>query len=313
MDRLDAMAAFVAVCEAEGFAAGGRRLGLSASATSRMIGALEARLGVRLLHRTTRSLGLTEAGRRYLERARQILVEVGEAEESARRDRATPRGRLVVSAPIMFGRLHVAPLLRRYMARHPEVAVELLLNDRVVNLVEEGVDVAIRIGELADSTLVARRLGETRRVVVASPRYLRRRGRPRRPEQMAGHDVVLFSALNAPPEWRFERGGQETRVRLAPRFITNSADAAIAHVIEDGGLTRTLAYQVVDAVRGGQLEIVLADYEAPPVPISAVYPSSRLLSAKVRSFVDLAAHDAHWQFVAIGEAASRYATAPSAT
>jgi DNA-binding transcriptional LysR family regulator len=146
--------------------------------------------------------------------------------------------------------------------------------------------------------------------VVASPHYLRRRGRPRRPEQIAGHDVVLFSALNAPPEWRFERGGQVTRVRLAPRFITNSADAAIAHAIEDGGLTRTLAYQVVDALRAGSLEIVLADYETSPVPISAVYPSSRLLSAKVRSFVDLAAREAHWHFVELNAAVPRRAVAP---
>jgi len=169
MDRLDAMSAFVAVCDAEGFAPAARRLGMSASAVTRLVAGLEDRLGVRLLQRTTRSVRLTEAGERYLQRARRILVEVDEAEDIAQSERATPRGRLVVTAPLLFGRMHVAPVLRRFLDDYPEVTAQLHLSDHVVNLVEEGVDLAVRIGMLEDSSLVARRLGQTRRLLVASP------------------------------------------------------------------------------------------------------------------------------------------------
>ncbi len=299
MDRFDAMAAFVAVCDANGFAAGARRLGVSPSAVTRLIGALESRLGARLLQRTTRSLSLTDAGRRYLERATWILAEVEEAEASAQSERSVPRGRLAVGAPRMFGRLHVAPQLSAFLARYPEVAGELQLNDRVVNLVEEGVDVAIRIGALDDSSLVARRLGETRRVVVASPAYLDRRGRPQRPEDLNGHEVALFASLDALSEWHFvARDGRTMRIRLAPRFLSNSNEAAIDYVVAGGGLARVMAYQVVDQIRAGRLDVVLSEYEGPPLPINAVYPSSRLLSAKVRAFIDLIAADADWHFVA---------------
>jgi DNA-binding transcriptional LysR family regulator len=305
------MAAFVAVCEANGFAAGARRLGLSPSTVTRLIGSLESRLGVRLLQRTTRSLSLTDAGRGYLERASRILADIEEADAGVRSERAVPRGRLVVTAPRMFGRLHVAPQLSAFMARHSEVVGELRLNDRVVNLVEEGVDLAIRIGLLDDSSLVARRLGETRRVVVASPAYLERHGRPQRPEDLAAHEITLFASLDARPEWGFvARGGQELRVRLTPRFLTNSNEAAIDHVMAGGGLARVMAYQVMDSVRAGQLEVVLREHETPALPISAVYPSSRLLSAKVRAFIDLLSSEARWRFVELDQAATRAESGP---
>ena len=189
------MAVFAAVCDANGFAPAARRLRLSPSVVTRLVASLEERLGVRLLQRTTHSLHLTEAGMRYLERVRRILGEVEEAEEAARSERTAPRGKLVVTAPVIFGRLHVAPLLSRYMALHPQVTAELQLSDRNTHLVEEGIDVAVRIGSLDDSALVARRLGENRRVVVASAAYLQRRGWPKHPGDVAGHDLILFGPL----------------------------------------------------------------------------------------------------------------------
>lgn len=298
MDRLQAMAAFVAVCDAKAFAAGGRRLGLSPSATSRLIGGLEERLGSRLLQRTTRTLSLTDAGRRYLERAKQILAEIEEAEAGLRADQAVPSGRLAVAAPRMFGRLHVAPHLNALMQRFREISVELQLNDRNINLVEEGVDVAIRIGELGDSNLIARRLGETRRVVVASPGYLRRMGVPTRPRDLSGHDVVAFVPFDTEPRWTFANAGRdEADLLLAPRLLTNSAEMALDAAISGGGITRLLAYQAAPAIRARQLRILLSEFEPPPAPISAVYPSSRLLSSKVRAFVDLLVERADWHFV----------------
>ncbi len=306
MDRFDALSAFVAVSEANGFAAGARRLGVSPSAVTRLIGALESELGVRLIQRTTRSLGLTEAGRRYLGQARRILADLDEANAELQNERAVPRGRLVVSAPRMFGRLHVAPRLSAYMIRYADVIVDLQLNDRVVNLVEEGIDIAIRIGALDDSSLVARRLGETRRVVVASPAYLARFGRPERPERLAEHQIALFASPDAPHEWHFfAEGGGDIRVRLSPRLLTNSNEAAIDHVLAGGGLARVMAYQVMDDVGAGRLEVVLAAYEAPTLPISAVYPSSRLLSAKVRLFIDQLAGQSDWRFVDLATRAPR--------
>jgi DNA-binding transcriptional LysR family regulator len=296
MDRIDAMQAFVAVADLEGFAPAARKLGLSASGVTRLIAALEDRLGARLLQRTTRSVALTDAGARYLERARQILADVEEAEGAAEGEHSLPRGRLVVSAPVGFGRLHVAPVMSQYLKRYPEVAAELRLSDLMINLVEEGVDVAVRIGHLADSSLVARHVGEMRRIVVASPTYLKAHGEPRSPEAIASHQTIQFSALSPQADWRFVRDGEEVRVAPAARLTTNSSDAAIQYATEDGGLTRVLAYQAAEAVKAGALKIVLAKFEQPPLPIHIVYPTSRLLSAKVRTFVDLVIEISNWHF-----------------
>src|SRR5580698_9193120 len=227
MDRLDAMQAFVAVADSQGFAPAARKLGLSPSGVTRLIAALEERLGARLLQRTTRSVTLTDVGARYLERARRILADVEEAEISAQAERMAPSGRLVVSAPIGFGRLHVSPVMSAYLKRYPEVSGELRLSDRMINLVEDGVDLAIRIGHLADSSLVARHVGEMRRIVVASPGYLERHGAPETPAAVASHQTIQFGALSAAPDWRFVEDGREIRLAPTPRFTTNSADAAI--------------------------------------------------------------------------------------
>src|ERR1700735_737992 len=237
MDRLDAMQAFVMVADLRGFAPAARKLGLSPSGLTRLIAALEERLGARLLQRTTRSVTLTDVGARYLERVRRILSDVEEAEGSAQDQRTRPSGRLVVSAPLGFGRLHVSPVMSTYLTRHPDVSAELRLSDRMINLVEDGVDLAVRIGHLPDSTLVARHVGEMRRMVVASNAYLKRRGEPTTPEAITSHETIQFGAISASPEWRFVRGDQEIRVACAPRFATNSADAAIQYAEQDGGLT----------------------------------------------------------------------------
>jgi DNA-binding transcriptional LysR family regulator len=294
MDRIDAMQAFVAVADLRGFAPAARKLGLSASGVTRLIAALEDRLGARLLQRTTRSVALTDAGTRYLERARRIIADVEEAEGAAEGEHSLPRGTLVISAPVGFGRLHVSPVVSEYLKRYGEVSAELRLSDLIVNLVEEGVDVAVRIGHLADSSLVARHVGEMRRIVVASPGYLRSRGEPRTPEAVASHQTIQFGSPSA--DWRFVRDGQEIRVAPAPRLTTNSADAAIQYAAQNGGLTRVLAYQAADAIKAGRLKIVLAKFEQPPLPIHVVYPTSRLLSAKVRTFVDLVIEISDWHF-----------------
>jgi DNA-binding transcriptional LysR family regulator len=296
MDRIDAMQAFVAVADLQGFAPAARKLGLSPSGVTRLIAALEDRLGARLLQRTTRQVTLTDVGARYLERARRILADVEEAEGAAEGERTRPSGRLVVSAPVGFGRLHVSPVMSAYLKRYPEVSAELRLADRMINLVEDGVDLAVRIGHLPDSTLVARHVGEMRRIVVASAGYLGARGEPKTPQALASHATIQFGATTASPDWRFAEDGREVGVALAPRFITNSSDAAIQYAEQDGGLTQVMAYQAADAIKAGRLGTILAKFEVPPLPIHIVYPTSRLLSAKVRAFIDLVIEISDWHF-----------------
>jgi DNA-binding transcriptional LysR family regulator len=263
---------------------------------TRLIAALEDHLGARLLQRTTRSVTLTDVGARYLERIRRILADVEETEGSVQDERTRPSGRLVVSAPVGFGRLHVSPVMSAYLTRYPEVSGELRLSDRMINLVEDGVDLAVRIGHLADSTLVARHVGEMRRIVVGSDGYFKQRGEPKTPEAIASHLTIQFGALVASPEWHFVQDGREVRVACTPRFTTNSADAAIQYAEQGGGLTRVLAYQAAEAIKAGRLRIVLEKFEQPPLPIHIVYPTSRLLSAKVRTFIDLVIDASDWHF-----------------
>jgi DNA-binding transcriptional LysR family regulator len=296
MDRLTAMAAFVAVAELQGFAAAARRLRISPPVVTRLVAALEEQLSIRLLQRTTRSVALTDAGARYLERARRILAEVDDAERTARAERTDPTGRLVITAPDGFGRRHVAPLVCDYLGKHPAVTCELVLADRLVNLVEEGVDLAVRIGVLRDSSLRSRAVGATRRVVVGSPAYLASRRRPRSPADLAAHALVHFTAISPAPEWRFHRRGRELRVPITPRLVTNSADAAIGHAARGGGLAMALGYQVKDLLAAGALEILLAAYEPPPLPIQIVHAGGRVHTAAVRAFIELAAAR-DWDFV----------------
>jgi DNA-binding transcriptional LysR family regulator len=297
MDRLDAMRAFVTVSDLHGFAPAARQLRLSPSAVTRVIAALEDHLGTRLLQRTTRSVALTDAGARFLERSRRILADVAEAEATAQAERTSPTGRFVLSAPNVFGRLHVASAMCAFLREHRAVTGELALTDRMINLVDDGVDAAVRIGTLDDSSLVARTVGATRRVLVASPDYLARHKKPRTPEDAAAGDVIQFTAINPMPEWRFARDGHDRRVPYAPRLVTNSADAAIGHAAQGGGVTMVLAYQVIEAVRAGRLRVILPAHEPPPLPIHLVYPTTRLLSAKVRAFGELITTTCDWHFV----------------
>ena len=295
MDRFDAMAAFVAVCEMESLTAAAKRLGLSLSVLSRLISGLETRLGAQLLYRTTRSLSLTDAGSRFLERARRILADLEEAELTAQSERTEPRGRLSVTAPLIFGRLHVAPILARLVERHPDVTVELSLSDRFVNLVEEGHDVAIRIGHLPDSQLIARRFGETRRALVASPAYLKKAGTPFHPADLKSFATIAFMPVAPSFDWHFAEAGADLGIRLTPRFVTNNGDTAIALALDGAGIARVLYYQVRDAIKEGRLVEILAPFAPEPMPIHVVYPSARLLSSKVRAFIELIAETADWR------------------
>lgn len=300
MDRFAMLSVFVKVAELRGFAPAARKLGLSPSAATRLVAALEEHLGVRLLQRTTRLVTPTDEGERYLLLARHILAELEEADASLQASRAEPSGRLTVSAPLTFGRLHVGPLFSSYLSRFPAVHGELTLSDRMINLVEDGIDAAVRIGHLADSSLRARRIGETRRVVVAAPGYLSEMGAPGDPAAIAAHRCIHFSGFRARSDWEFERSGTRLQVAITPSFVTNSADTAIQHALSGGGLTMVLAYQAAEAIRSGGLRIVLPEHEVPPLPIQIVYPTQRLLSAKVRAFIDMAVTEADWSFTDLG-------------
>jgi DNA-binding transcriptional LysR family regulator len=296
MDRFASLSAFVRVAELRGFAPAARRMGLSPSALTRLVAALEDHLGARLLRRTTRSVTLTDEGERYLLQARRILADLAEADASLQAVRGVPSGRLVVAAPLAFGRIHVGPLLSAYLSRYPAVQGELRLGDRNASLIEDGIDVAVRIGELGDSTLKARRVGETRRVLVAAPDYLDRHGSPSAPADIAGHRCIHFSGFSAAHEWSFEQAGRRVRVGFTPSFVTNGAESAVQHAIEGGGLTLVLAYQAATALAQGRLRVLLPEHERPPSPIHLVYPTARLLSAKVRSFIDMVVSDTSWSF-----------------
>lgn len=290
MDRFAAMSAFITVAELRGFAAAARTLRLSPPAVTRLVAGLEDTLSIRLLQRTTRSVTLTDAGARYLEHARRILADVAQAEDAARAARTEPRGRFVVTAPNVFGRREVAPLFSAFLTRYPEVTGELILADRVINLVEEGVDVAVRIGALEDSALRARAVGTTRRVLVASPAYLARAKRPRSPDDLARHALIQLTPLG---DWRF---ADDRRVAIRAAFSTNSVDAAIDHAVRGGGIASVLSYQVVEHLRAKRLELLLPRFEPPPLPINLVYSGARLHSAATRAFLDLAAAR-RWTFV----------------
>lgn len=285
MDRLDAMRIYVAVARLGSFAEAARELRISPSVVTRSIAQLEGRLGVTLLTRTTRSVRLTERGEIHLESCRRILEDISGAERRVRGENAEPRGDLKVAAPIVFGRLHVLPVVNRILGDHRALSVQLTLSDRNIHLVDEGVDVAVRIGDLADSGLIAVKLGAVSRVLVASPAYLARHGAPSSPAELAAHDAVAFDSLDATNQWRFN---EKAAVRLEPRLSVNSADAAIAAAEAGIGITRALSYQVEAAVLAGRLIPILQSFAPPPSPVSAVYPAGRIGSANVTAFVKAA-------------------------
>jgi DNA-binding transcriptional LysR family regulator len=286
MDRFQEMQVFAAVAQDQGFSAAARRLGLSAASVTRAVAALEKRIGTQLLTRTTRSVYLSEAGQRYLEDCRRILAEVQEAEDSAAGSHAQPRGQLTVTAPVLFGELFVTPLMVSFLTQFPDVTINALLVDRVVSVVEEGVDVAIRIGELPDSNHHAIRVGEVRRVICASPQFLAIHGRPKHPQELAQSPIIATSAIGQLKHWPFLERGEPLSVRVEPRLTVTANQAAITAAALGLGFTRVLSYQSASKVAAGELEIVLADFEMPPLPIHVLYQGGRKAAARIRSFVD---------------------------
>jgi DNA-binding transcriptional LysR family regulator len=282
------MAVFVAVAEEEGFAAAARRLRMSPPAVTRAVAVLERRLGVRLLTRTTRLVRTTDAGARYLEDARRILLETDEADEAAAGINAVPRGQLAVTAPVLFGKIYVIPVIAAYQATYPETTVSALFIDRVVNLVEEGLDVGIRIGQLPDSSLRAIRVGNVRRVVCASPAYLSKHGGPESPGDLARHPIIAATSMSPGSEWVFARGKEKISVRLRPRMLVNTNDGALEAARHGVGLTRLLSYQVANELAAGTLKAVLTEFDDALLPVHVIHREGRQGPAKVRSFVDLA-------------------------
>lgn len=288
MDRFHLMTVFVAVAEEESFAAAARRLRMSPPAVTRAVAFLEERLGVRLLTRTTRLVRTTDAGVRYLEDARRILLDADEADEAAAGVNATPRGHLAVTAPVIFGKIYVMPVITAYQLAFNETTVSALFVDRVVNLVDEGLDVGIRIGLLPDSSLRAIRVGQVRRVVCASPVYLKKYGPPKVPANLFQHRIIAATSVSVGSEWTFAKGKEKFGVRLSPRILVNTNDGALEAAKSGFGLTRLLSYQVANELAAGTLKTVLTEFEEASLPVHVIHREGRHGSAKVRSFVDLA-------------------------
>lgn len=291
MDRLEAMSVLAAAVETGSFSAAGRRLGMPLPTVSRKVSELEAQLNTRLLVRTTRKLALTDAGAAYLAAARRILDLVADAEALAAGEYSAPRGDLILTAPIAFGRIHVMPLVHEFLGRFPEIKVRVTLSDRNVNLVEDHVDMAVRIGALADSSMIATRIGLVRRVICASPAYLAAHGTPRTPADLDGHVCIGFTASAANAVWTFAAPGrrQAQNLTVPCRLNVNTAEAVIDAAIAGVGLTQVLSYQVAEAVAAGKLRILLAKFETEPSPVHLVHAAQGLLPHKLRAFLDFAA------------------------
>jgi len=286
MDRLHLMTVFVAVVENEGFASAARKLRLSPPAVSRAVSELETRLGVKLLHRTTRHLQITDAGQRYYKDTKQIVALSEEADDAVRGRNATPRGMVRITASVLFGRLYVMDGIISYLKNYPDMQVDALFVDRVVNMLEEGVDVAIRIGELQDSSYKAIKVGAIRRVLCASTAYLKEYGYPKKPEDLSNHKIILARELSPSNELKFIDKGKASSVRVDPFLAVSDNFSAEKAVLADMGISRFLSYQVAESLESGALKIILSDYEHPPVPVHVVHREGRYSSARTKSMID---------------------------
>lgn len=284
MDRLDELEVFVAILDAASLSGAARRLGRSAPAVTRALAALEARMGVRLVERTTRRLAATEAGARLGDSARRVLADYAQAVSQP--DDGPLRGKLRITAPLVFGRRHVAPIVIDFLDAHPQLAIELVFNDRNIDLIEHGVDLAVRIGALPDTSMVARRVGAVRRLTVASPAYLARRAAPATPQELAGHDIVFSSATTQLTEWTFRAEGRELTVKCEPRLIVNEIDTLLMALAAGRGIGRALSYQAADLLATGALVRILTAYEPPPSPVQLVMASGRYVPPRLRACVD---------------------------
>ncbi len=288
MDRFEAMSILVTAVDAGSLSAAGRRLGMPLASVSRKVSELEAHLKTKLLTRTTRQLSLTDAGQSYVAACKRILEEVGEAERAATGEYSAPKGDLVITAPIVFGRLHVLPVVSDFLKAYPDINVRMVLADHLVHILEDHIDLAVRIAQLPDSSLVARQVGLIRRIVCASPAYLAARGRPKTPQDLAKHDCVTRESLTSPHVWTFRAGKSEIPVKIHSRLSINTGEAAIDAAIGGVGLTRVLSYQAADAIAAGKLIVVLEDFEPAPSPVNLIYADQGLLPLKLRAFLDFA-------------------------
>ncbi len=289
MDRIAAMSVLHAAVEAGSLSGAGRRLGIPLSTVSRKVSDLEAHLGTQLLVRSTRTISLNEAGKAYVIATRRILEDLAEAERAAAGEYAVVKGELVITAPIVFGRLHMVPVVTAFLQAYPETDVRLVLADRLLHLMDDHIDLALRIANLPDSSDVAVKVGTIRRVVCASPDYLERRGCPQSPGDLADHDAVTFSALAPSEAWTFGKGATGRPATPRARLTVNTAEAAIDAAIAGVGLTRVLSYQIADAVSAGRLVTVLDGHAPDPVPVNLVYHGQAMLPLKLRAFLDFAA------------------------
>jgi DNA-binding transcriptional LysR family regulator len=286
MDRFDAMHVFVRVVEAGSLSAAARAIPMSLTSVSRHLSALERQFGMQLLRRTTRHTALTDEGRLFFERAKSILAELDEVGALLNAGHGEPAGRLRIAAPTLLGRTIVAPLLPRFLARHTAVSVELMLIDRAVSLVEEDIHLAIRVGRLPDSALVARKLGDVRMIVCAAPSYIERHGMPCSPDELRRHDCLVFSDRPGAVDWRFKSAGARLSARIKGRLWANALDVLVAAAIDGAGIVRAPSWQVADDIECGRLRRILRDYEPMPAPVNAVFDSARRTSPSVRAFLD---------------------------
>ncbi len=289
MDRLAAMRVFVAVVDAQGFSAASRALSMPLPTVCRKVAELESHLGAQLLVRSTRKVTVTDSGRRYYEEVRQILDAIGDAESRVSGEYQTPKGLLSITAPTLFGRQHVLPVVNDFMNIHRDIDIQLILTNYVVNLLEEHINLGIRIGILSDSTMIARQVGSVRQIVCASPGYLSQQGRPLSPSDLAEHQCISFLKFGAPAEWAFKMpSGKIRQFPVQTRLVINSIEGAVISAIQDGGLVQLYSYQAASHVADRTLEIILGGYEIEPPPVNIVHPQGRLVPQKVRAFVDFA-------------------------
>ncbi len=286
MDRLHLMTVYVAVVDNDGFASAARKLHLSPPAVSRAVSELEIRLGVKLLQRTTRHLQITEAGQRYYKDAKNILALSQEADDAVRGENAAPSGLARITASVLFGRLYVMDGIIGYLKQYPDMQVDAIFVDRVVNMLEEAIDVAVRIGELQDSTYKAIKVGQVRRVLCASTQYLQEYGYPKKPEDLTEHRIILARGLNPTNEMKFTKNGKSTSVRVSPFLTVSDNHSAEKAVISGLGITRVLSYQIAESLGNGSLKIILSNYEPAPVPVNVVHREGRYSSTRTKSLID---------------------------
>jgi DNA-binding transcriptional LysR family regulator len=289
VDRLEAMSILLEAIESGSLSGAGRRLGMPLATVSRKISQLEARLNTRLVQRSARRLTLTDSGRSYAAACKRILEGVGEAERAASGEYSAPKGELIITAPIVFGRLHVLPVAIAFLKAYPDINIKIVQADRLLNLLEEHVDLAVRIGELPDSGLMAMRVGAIRRVTCASPAYFAERGAPQSPDELSAHDCITFEGLASTGAWTFRIGEPDKPIAIRSRLVVNTAEAAIDAAIAGVGITRVLSYQIASAVRAGALAVALEEFEPAPWPVSLVHGAQGLMPLKLRAFLDFAA------------------------